>query len=58
MKCEIKQCGSIHITPETELEAYALNKWADENMTNEKVQKHLILEAYSGCLAQKGAEDE
>lgn len=31
MKAKINQDGLLNIYPENELEAYALNKWSDEN---------------------------
>ncbi len=46
MKCEIRQDGTICITPETELEAYAIKKWCNDNMENEKVHKHILIMAY------------
>lgn len=32
MKAEIRRDGTLKITAETELEAYALMKWSDENI--------------------------
>jgi len=36
MKAEIKQNGNLVLTPETEIENYALDKWWDGFMAKEK----------------------
>lgn len=38
MKAIINSCGRLIISPETELEMYALKKWGAENTNNGPVQ--------------------
>jgi len=43
MKVEIKKDGILNISAETELEAYALEKWCDDNIDYNKMSIKKIL---------------
>ena len=45
MKVEIKASGTMVIKPETELEAYALQKWAGDNIDEERTDLDLVIMA-------------
>lgn len=38
MKAKIEVDGTLHITPETELEIYALKKWSEDNLSPGKAK--------------------
>jgi hypothetical protein len=47
MKATITIDGMLRVEAETELEGYALSKWADENMTKRSAPDNLEVSWYS-----------